>query len=351
MLSFLEPLYICLGDSMKKIGKNSVILNNVYLKTSSTVSGPKEAEGPLGSYFDYSYKDNYCNAESWERAEIELQKKCIEIALDKSGIEVKDIDAIVGGDLNNQLAATNYAVREYDVPYLGVYAACSTCTEAMAIASILVDGGFGNNVMTITSSHNSTSERQFRYPTEYGGQKPNSMTSTATGAGCSIISHHPSSIRITRLTIGRIVDPDLSDTQDMGRTMAPAAAMTLEQHLRDFNESVDDFDLILTGDLSKYGSDIFIKILKEIDINLKDNYKDAGLMLYDIEKQDVFAGGSGCGCISLVALSYVISALKEGSLNKVLLIATGALMNPIMVAQNESIPAIAHAICLERSKI
>lgn len=346
-----EPLFICLGDIMKKIGKNSVILDNVYLKTSSTVSGPKEAKGPLGKYFDYSYIDNYCNAESWERAEIELQKKAIDIALSKSGLELDKVDVIVGGDLNNQLAATNYAVREYQVPYLGVYAACSTCTESMAIASMLVDGGIGDNIMTITSSHNATSERQFRYPTEYGGQKPNSMTSTATGAGCTIISRHPSSIRITGVTIGKIVDPDLSDTQDMGRTMAPAAAMTLEQHLSDFNTKVEDYDLILTGDLSKYGADIFKKVLKEINIEIGGNYNDAGLMLYDIEKQDVFAGGSGCGCISLVGLSYVVDALREGTLNKVLLIATGALMNPIMIAQNESIPAIAHAICLERSKI
>lgn len=336
---------------MKKIGKNSVILENVYLRTTATVSGPKEAKGPVGSYFDYSYDDNYCGAESWERAEINLQRHCIDLALNKSGLSVDDIDAMIGGDLNNQLAATNYAVREYDVPYLGVYAACSTCTESMAIASLLVDSGFGENILTVTSSHNATSERQFRYPTEYGGQKPNSMTSTATGAGCTIISKYKSPIKISGITVGRIVDPNLSDTQDMGRTMAPAAAQTLIQHLDDFNVSCDDYDLILTGDLSKYGSDIFKKVLKEVDINIGTNYKDAGLMLYDIEKQEVFAGGSGCGCISLVGLSYVIDSLRNGTFRKVLLIATGALMNPIMIAQNESIPAIAHAIVLERSNI
>lgn len=336
---------------MKKVGKNSVLLKNVYLKCASTVSGVKEAKGPLGNYFDYSFDENYCNQESWEKAEIELQKKAIDINIDKSGLSIDEIDVVIGGDLNNQLAATNYAVRDYSVPFLGVYAACSTCTESLAIASMLVDGGFGKNILTITSSHNSTSERQFRYPTEYGGQKPNSMTSTSTGAGSALVTSNPSDIKITRVTVGKIVDPDLSDTQDMGRAMAPAAVSTLIQHLDDFKEDVDDFDLILTGDLSKYGSDIFIKILDESGIKLNKNYKDAGLLLYDIEEQNVFAGGSGCGCITLVAFSYIVDQMRNGLLNKVLLIATGALMNPIMIAQNETIPSIAHAVCLERSKL
>lgn len=177
------------------------------------------------------------------------------------------------------------------------------------------------------------------------------MTSTATGAGAAVISNIPSAIKITRATIGKIVDPNLSDTQDMGRTMAPAAAMTLKQHLEDFQIELDEYDLILTGDLSKYGSEVFIEIMKEFSYNLSGNYDDAGKMLYDIKNQEVFAGGSGCGCISLVTMGYVVDCLKKGIYNKVLLIATGALMNPIMVAQNETIPAIAHAVVLERSNI
>lgn len=240
-----------------------------------------------------------------------VTKRCNAIGFKKIGLEFTDIRVVVGGDLNNQLAITNYALRDFDVPYLGVYSACSTCTQSIALASMLVDSGYGENILTITSSHNSTSERQFRYPTEYGGQKPNSMTSTATGAGAAIISNIPSAIKITRATIGKIVDPNLSDTQDMGRTMAPAAAMTLKQHLEDFQIELDEYDLILTGDLSKYGSEVFIEIMKEFSYTIGGNYDDAGKMLYDIKNQEVFAGGSGCGCISLVAMGYVVDCLKK----------------------------------------
>ena len=334
---------------MKYVGKSSGKLDNVYLSCTSTVCGPKELKGPLGKYMDKGYANIYCDEETWEKAEINLQKNAINILLKKSGLEINDISTIIGGDLNNQLVATNYAVRSFDIPFLGVYAACSTCTESLIIGSLLIDSGFGENVITVASSHNSTSERQFRYPTEYGGQKPTSTTSTVTGAGAAILSKNASSIKVTRFTVGKIVDANLSDTQDMGRAMAPAAAVTLKQHLDDFKINANEYDLILTGDLSKYGSIVFMDIMDDYKINLSNNYSDAGLMLYDLEKQEVFAGGSGCGCISLVALGYIIDCIKNGSLNKVLLIATGALMNPTMIAQGETIPCIAHAVCLERS--
>ena len=313
------------------------------------LSGPKEKYGPMGPYFDYSFDENYCNEENWEQAEIHLQDSAINTVLDKIGLNIDDIGLIVGGDLNNQLGVTNYTVRKYSVPFLGVYSACTTLTESLFVASVMVDGKLFDNVLTVTSSHNSTSERQFRYPTEYGAQKPSSTTSTATGAGAAIISRDASSIKITKATVGKIIDPALFDAQDMGRTMAPAAADTLIQHLNDFNIGPDEYDLILTGDLSKYGSDIFLKILEGHNIDLKNRYNDAGLMLYDIKRQHVYAGGSGCGCVTLVTLSYIIDRIKKGVLNKVLILATGALMNPIMTAQSESIPAISHAICLERS--
>lgn len=334
---------------MKSIGKSSGEFKKVFLNCSSTVSGPKELAGPIGKYFDKGFANMYCDKETWEDAEISLQNNAIDILIKKSGLKEDDIACIIGGDLNNQLAATNYSVRKYKTPFLGVYAACSTCTESLIVGSFLIESGFGENVITVTSSHNSTSERQFRYPTEYGGQKPSSMTSTATGAGASLLTKNASIIKVSRFTIGQVVDANLSDVQDMGRTMAPAAAMTLKQHLEDFDIEPSDYDLILTGDLSKYGSSVFLDIMHEFGYNLSNIYADAGLMLYDLEKQEVFAGGSGCGCISLVGLSYIVESLRNGSLNKVLLIATGALMNPIMIAQGESIPCIAHAICLERS--
>ncbi len=302
---------------MKFVGKCSAEFTDVYLKVTSTVAGPKEKKGPLGSYFDYAYQDNYCGKENWEQAEIGMQQKAIDLALEKAGLKTNDIDLVIGGDLNNQLAITNYALRDYDISYLGVYGACSTCVEALIVATTFIDAGFGENILTITSSHNATSERQFRYPTEYGGQKPSSMTSTATGAGAAIVSKDASTIKITKMTIGKVIDPNLYDVQDMGRTMAPAASVVIKQHMEDFNTNLSDYDLVLTGDLSKYGSDVLKDIMQELAKPLKDNYHDAGLMLYDTKKQNVFAGGSGCGCITLVGFGYVIKALRSGIYKKV----------------------------------
>lgn len=335
---------------MKKVGVNSLQFDNVYLKSFATSCGPMEAKGPLGEYFDRVHQDAHCNQKSWEKAEMTLIDDAIKLAMHKSGLVTTDLDLIVGGDLNNQLAPTNYVLRSYEVPYIGVYSACSTFTGSLITACSFLDGGYGRNILSITSSHNATSERQFRYPTEYGGQKPESMTFTATGAGASIVSSDFSLIKITKATIGQVIDLNQSDPQDMGRAMAPAASMTLKQHLEDFNITPDDYDLIVTGDLSYFGKKAFLKIVSEFGITINDNYNDCGLMLYDIEKQDVFAGGSGCGCSTLVTLGYLTRALLTEKYHKVLIIATGALLNPIMIAQKESIPCIAHAIVLERSQ-
>lgn len=333
---------------MYKVGKNSIIFENVYLSSCGTVSGIKEHLGPLGRYIDKYYEDPYANSDSWEKAEQKMLKDAIEITLLKEGLSKDEIDLYIGGDLNNQIACTNYVLRDYSFPFFGVYAACSTMTESLILGSMIMDASYGNYILCSASSHNATSERQFRYPTEYGGQKPNSLTSTATGCGVGLLSRKPSTIKIKSATIGRVVDGELSDPQDLGRAMAPAACETLRNHLSDFKVSVDDYDLILTGDLSTYGVCALKKMMNEYGIKLKDNYNDSGLMLYDLKKQDVHAGGSGCGCVSLVTLGYVAKLMYENKLNKVLVIATGALMNPIMVAQGETIPGIAHAIVLER---
>ena len=335
---------------MYKVGRNSVLFNNVYLTSSGTVGCKKEHEGPVGNFIDKCYDDLYAGCDSWEKSEQKMLNDAIEIALAKEGISEHSVDLYIGGDLNNQLACTNYTLKKYSIPYFGVYAACSTLTESLLIGSMIIDSNYGNYILCSASSHNSTSERQFRYPTEYGGQKPSSLTSTASGSGVALISSIPSFIKITCGTIGKVVDSSLVDAQDLGRAMAPACAETLRNHLHDFACNVDDYDLILTGDLSTYGVESFKKMVKTYGITLGDNYKDSGLMLYDIEKQNVHAGGSGCGCVSLVMLGYVVKQMYENKLNKVLIIATGALMNPIMVAQKETIPAIAHAIVLERVK-
>lgn len=335
---------------MIKVGRNSILFNNVYLASTGTVCGKKEHDGPLGSFFDKYYEDSYAGCDSWEKSEQKMLDDAVNITLSKEGITEHSIDLYVGGDLNNQLACTNYMLKKYAFPYLGVYAACSTLTESMLVASSFIDSKYGNYILASASSHNATSERQFRYPTEYGGQKPSSLTSTATGCGVALISSIPSYIKITKATIGRVVESNITDAQDLGRAMAPACCETLRNHLYDFAVDPNEYDLILTGDLSTYGSVAFKQMALEYGIKLGDNYLDSGMMLYDLEKQHVHAGGSGCGCVSLVALGYVVKKMYENKLKKVLVIATGALMNPIMVAQNENIPSIAHAIVLERVK-
>ena len=332
---------------MRKCGRSSLIFDNVYLNETATIVGPKEYMGPLRYYYDQYYNNLDCNEDSWEKAEMRLQTDAINLAMEKLKLNDNDISVIFSGDLNNQIAVSSYVMRKFDICHIGMYGACSTSVLSLINGSVFVDGGIKGYVGCLTSSHNSTSERQFRYPTEYGGQKPDSLTSTTTGAGIGLISNKKSFVKVTSATIGKVTDVNLKDPLDLGRTMAPAAAFTLKEHLEDLNIDSDYYDLILTGDLSKYGSQIFLKCLKEIGINLT-NHNDCGLLVYDINNQDVFAGGSGCACCAIVMYSYVYKKMLKKELNRVLLIATGALMNPVMTSQKESIPSIAHAISLER---
>lgn len=332
---------------MRKRGRSSLIFDNVYLNETATIVGPKEYMGPLRYYYDEYYNNLDCNEDSWEKAEMRLQTDAINLAMEKLKLNDNDISVIFSGDLNNQIAVSSYVMRKFDICHIGMYGACSTSVLSLINGSVFVDGGIKGYVGCLTSSHNSTSERQFRYPTEYGGQKPDSLTSTTTGAGIGLISNKKSFVKVTSATIGKVTDVNLKDPLDLGRTMAPAAAFTLKEHLEDLNIDSDYYDLILTGDLSKYGSQIFLKCLKEIGINLT-NHNDCGLLVYDINNQDVFAGGSGCACCAIVMYSYVYKKMLKKELNRVLLIATGALMNPVMTSQKESIPSIAHAISLER---
>ena len=332
---------------MRKCGMSSFIFENVYLNETATIVGPKEYLGPLRYYFDKYYNNLDCNEDSWEKAEMRLQTDAIKLVMEKQSLNDNDISLIFSGDLNNQIAVSSYVMRKFNICHVGMYGACSTSVLSLINGSVFVDSGIKDYVGCLTSSHNSTSERQFRYPTEYGGQKPDSLTSTVTGAGIGLISNKKSLVKITSATIGKVIDVNLKDPLDLGRTMAPAAVFTLKEHLKDLDIDPSYYDLILTGDLSKYGSEIFIKCLKEISINL-NNHNDCGLLVYDINNQDVFAGGSGCACCAVIMYSYVYKKLLNKELNRVLIIATGALMNPVMTSQKESIPSIAHAIALER---
>ncbi|EMI12137.1 stage v sporulation protein ad [Bacillus stratosphericus LAMA 585] len=290
----------------------------------------------------------HCYQKNWEMAERQLMDDAISMALSKANLQKSDIDLLLAGDLLNQNVTANYVARELKIPFLCLFGACSTSMESVAIASALVDGGFANRALAATSSHNATAERQFRNPTEYGGQKPDTATSTVTGSGAVVISQEPSQIQITSATVGRVMDLGITDPFDMGSAMAPAAADTIKQHLEDLGRTVDDYDLILTGDLSGIGSPILKDLLKEDGIQLGRKHDDCGLIIYTPD-QNVFAGGSGCACSAVVTFSHIFQEMKAGNLQRVLVVATGALLSPMMVQQKETIPTIAHGVVFERA--
>lgn len=334
---------------MKK-GKSSLIFNNVYFNKSAVVVGPKEKDGPLKQFYDYYFDKLDCNESSWEKAEIKMYKTAFNIALNKADLKESDLDLIISGDLNNQIIIGSYALRNMNIPYLGIFSACASSVEGLILASNFIENHDYKNIVVCTSSHNGLAEKQFRFPNEYGGKKPESITSTVTSATAIILSNEPKSskkIKFKKATIGKIVDYELKDPQDLGRCMSPACYNTLKEHLNDFNIDTNYYDLIVSGDLSYYGKQLFVNICYANNINLGDNYNDCGLMIYDISNQNVHSGGSGCGCLPAVSFSYIINQMEAGILNKVLLLATGALHNPSILNQKESIPGICHAISLE----
>ena len=325
----------------------TIYYNNVYINNTSCVTGPYEKKGPLGNYFDKSYKDLYMGEKSFEKGEIKLVKDSLNILLKKNKLDKDNIDLIVGGDLLNQITASTYgSVGIGD--FIGIYGACSSSVLGMIIISNFIEGGFINRGISLVSSHNMTSEKQFRYPTEYGAPRPLSSTFTATGAACCLLSNKKSSVRVESATLGRIVDYNQNDPNDMGRVMAPSAIDTLLRHFKDTGRDPNYYDLILTGDLGKYGIEIVKDYLdKEHNITLS-NYNDCGCLLYDLEKQkDVHAGGSGPVCSALVVFSYIYNLLKKKKIKRVLFLATGALFSPLLLYQKENINSICHAISLE----
>ena len=329
-----------------------MILNfrNVYLDNASTVCGPYEAKGPLSKNFDKKYTDDlYCKERSFEKDEIRLLEDSIKILLKKTKLTPKDIDLIISGDLLNQITSSCYGALNLKSPFLGIYTACATSIEGMLIASTFIDSGKVNNALISCSSHNMSSEKQFRNPTEYGSPKPMTATFTATGGASVLLSNKPSKIRVVNGLIGTIVDYNQKDAFNMGAAMAGAAADTLYKYLSETNTKASDYDLILTGDLGKYGKEILKELmLSEYNIDLSKNYNDCGTMLYDLENQkEVMAGGSGPVCSALVNYSTIIKGLMKNKYKKVLLIATGALFSPTMLFQKMNILSIANLICLE----
>ena len=318
---------------------------NVYINSSSTITGPYEGKGPLKKYFDKSYEDLYFKEKTWEQAEEKIINESIDIAKEKANKE--KIDLYIGGDLLNQIVASNYAAAKLNESFIGIYAACSTSTLGLILGANFIENKLVKNVITFTSSHNNAAEKQYRYPVEYGGPKPKTTTFTSTGAASALLSRDKKGIKIESGTIGRVVDSNSTNVFHMGAVMAKAAADTINKHLLDLKRDIDYYDLVLTGDLGIYGKEILKDYLKEnYNIKLK-NYNDTGTMLYDVDNQPVYAGASGPACAPLVTYSYIFDQMKKRKYKKVLLVATGALMNPGMTNQKLTIPAIAHAVSLE----
>ena len=325
----------------------TIKFDNTYINETSTVTGPYEKNGPLQSYFDKSYNDFYFGLKTWEQAESKLIEDSVDILLNKLGRTRFDVDIHISGDLMNQLTSSNYAASKLQIPYLGVYNACATSVESLIIGSSFVDKGIVKNCICSTSSHNNAAEKQFRYPVEYGGPKRKTTTFTTTGGASAYLSSNKIGIRVESGTIGSVVDMGIKDVYHMGAVMAPAAAKTIYEHLRDTKREIGYYDLVLTGDLGIYGKKI-LKEYMETEYNIKlNNYDDTACMIFDIEKQPVYAGASGPACAPLVTYGYIFNKMKKGEITRVLLVATGALMSPVMVNEKMTIPSVAHAISLE----
>ena len=327
----------------------TIKFNNVYLKEVSAVACKDEKEGNFGKLYDKTYDDYYANEKTFEQAEIKMIKDSVNIVLEKSNKKIDEIDTIFGADLLNQITPSAYSSLEFKRPFMGVYNACASMCEEFILASCLLQNKEVKNVLCNVSSHNMTAERQYRNPVEYGCPKPKRSTFTVTGSASAILTNEKTNIKVSSVSIGTTTDLGVTDIYDMGSVMTPSCARTIYEHLKDTNTKVDDYDLILTGDLGVYGKEILNLYMNEAySIDLKDKHEDSACIIYNRKKQPhVNAGGSGPACLPLVTYTDVINKMKEKKLNKVLLVATGALMSPTMNNQKLSIPSISHAVCLE----
>lgn len=332
----------------KRIGKYTIQMENMpCVQGFASVCGKKESQGPLGNEFDYTFDDTTLGESSWEKAESKLQTEAVNRALDKASVAPSDIDFIFAGDLLNQCISSTFGLRNLNIPFLGQYGACSTMAQTLALSSLMIDSKIANRCIAVTSSHFCSAERQFRFPLEYGGQRTPTAQWTVTGSGAIVIGNTGQSPVISSVTIGRITDLGIKDPANMGAAMAPAACSTLIDFFKDTNTNPNDYDLILTGDLGEVGSKLLKDLTKREGISIDEKHNDCGLMIYDKEKQDVHAGGSGCGCSAVVLCSTILNQLKSGKLNNVIFMATGALMSPTSSQQGESIPSIAHLVHLK----
>ena len=333
--------------NLKRVGRRTVALPHPpSVRSCACIGGKFEGQGPLGSCFDELGEDSFFGEATWEKAESAMQKRALSRALDKAGLKAGDLDYILAGDLLNQCVGSAFGLRDFGIPFYGLYGACSTMGESLALASLLIDGGFARRAAAMTSSHFCTAERQYRMPVPYGSQRTPTAQWTATAAGCTILEEKGQGPYVTHIICGRIVDKGITDANNMGAAMAPAAYDTLSAFFRDTETGPKDYDLILTGDLGELGHDIVRDFFQRDGVDLGDRYQDCGLLLYDREAQDMHAGASGCGCSAAVLNGYVLPGLRAGKWRRVLFAPTGALLSPTTSFQGESVPGICHAVCL-----
>ena len=330
------------------MGKQTICLTNPpTVLAEAAVVGKKEGQGPLRDCFDAISQDPYFGQSTWEKAESEMLRRCFSTVCDKAGLAPSALQYVLAGDLLNQCVSSAFAMKDTEIPYFGLYGACSTMTESLSLAAMLVDGGYADKVCAITGSHFCSAERQYRFPLEYGGQRTPSSQWTVTGSGGVILSAQGEGPRITHVTTGCIVDGGIVDANNMGAAMAPAAYQSLNTHFQDSGRSPDFYDAIFTGDLGALGHDILQDLFRQDGVTLNERYMDCGVLIYDARTQDVHAGGSGCGCCASVLGGHILPAMRRGIWKKVLVAATGALMSPVSTQQGNSIPGICHVIALE----
>lgn len=335
----------------KRVGKRTIALSHPpSVHSCAAIGGRMESRGPLASFFDALEQDSFFGEKTWEKAESAMQKRALQTALDKGGLKPADLDYVLGGDLLNQCIGSAFGLRDFGIPYYGLYGACSTMGESLSLAAMLIDGGYAAKAAAITSSHFCTAERQYRMPVPYGSQRTPTAQWTATAAGCTILSAEGKGPYITHITCGKIVDWGIADANNMGAAMAPAAYDTLSAFFRDTGTTARDFDLVITGDLGALGHEIVRDLFARGDVDMGRNFTDCGLLLYDREGQDMHAGASGCGCSAGVLNGYLLSRFADGSLKRILFAPTGALLSPTSSFQGESVPGICHALCISSER-
>ena len=328
-------------------GKQSFLFENPPIITNwASVAGKKEAEGPLANTFDVTNTDSYFGQKSWEQAEKKMQQIAFETLVKKAGIQKSDLDLVLSGDLLNQCIGSSFTLRNTGIPHLGLYGACSTMAESLLMAAMCVGGGYFDRVVAMTSSHFAASERQYRFPLGYGGQRTPTAQWTVTGSGAVLVQRNGSGPRITACTVGTVSDLGIKDANNMGAAMVPAALSTIKAHFNDMKTSASDYDWIVTGDLGQLGKELLLTLAQRDGLNLGGKMTDCGTLIFDGLKQDVHAGGSGCGCSAVTLCGYLLNKLQSKKMNRILFCGTGALLSPTSIQQGLPIPCVCHAVSI-----